>query len=102
MSINETVEWFNSIYELNKVDGDSKSSFYCGITNDKETRRKQHNVSRFLGVTKCDTFDTAKKLESRMHDAGYDTGKQLGNGTEDTVYCYLYKKIAGITKEQMT
>ena len=99
MSISETVDWFNSIYELNKMPGDSKDAFYCCITNDKEERRKQHNVSRFLGVTKCDTFETAKKLESLMHEEGYDTGKQLGHGTADTVYCYLYKKIAGTTKE---
>lgn len=99
MSINETVEWFNNIYELNKIAGESKNAFYCGITNDKEKRRKQHNVSRFLGVTKCDTFETAKKLEAKMHDEGYDTGEKLGNGAEDTIYCYLYKKIAGITEE---
>lgn len=99
MTISETVAWFNSIYELNKMQGESKSAFYCGITNDTDARRKQHNVGRFLGVTKCDTFDTAKKLESLMHNEGYDTGKQLGNGKEDSVYCYLYKKIKGITKE---
>lgn len=99
MSIDETVEWFNSIYELNKMHGESKSAFYCGIANDKEEQRKQHNVSRFLGVTKCDTFETAKKLKAKMHDEGYDTMKQFGNETADSVYCYLYKKIAGITKE---
>lgn len=99
MTISETIEWFNSIFELNKMAGDSKSTFYCGITNDKESRRKQHNVSCFLGVTKCDTFETAQKLESLMHDAGYDTGKRPVNGTEGFVYCYLYKKIPNVTKE---
>lgn len=99
MTINETVEWFNNIYDLNKMPGDEKNAFYCGITNDTEERRKQHNVSRFLGVTKCDSFDTAKKLESLMHEEGYDTGKRLGNGEEDSIYCYLYKKVKGVTNE---
>lgn len=99
MSIRETIDWFNSIYDLNKMPGDTKKAFYCGITNDKDVRRQQHNVSRFLGVTKCDTFETAKKLEALMREEGYDTGEKLGNGTEDSVYCYLYKKIAGVTKE---
>lgn len=99
MTISETVTWFNSIFELNKMQNESKDAFYCGITNNPDARRKQHNVGRFLGVTKCDTFETAKKLEEMMHDEGYDTGRQLGNGNEDSVYCYLYKKINGITKE---
>ena len=99
MSISETVDWFNSIHELNRMPEESKKEFYCGITNDKEVRRKQHNVSRFLGVTKCDTFETAKKLEAKMNEEGYDTGEQLGNGNSDSIYCYLYKKIAGVTIE---
>ena len=99
MTIKETIDWFNNIYELNKMPGESKNAFYCGITNNTEERRKQHNVSEFLGVTRCDTFETARKLESQMHNEGFDTGKQLGNGNEDSVYCYLYKKIEGITKE---
>lgn len=99
MTISQTVEWFNSIFDINKLPGESKGAFYCGITNDTEERRKTHHVDRFLGVTRCDTFETAKKLESMMHSEGYDTGKQLGNGTNDSVYCYLYKKIEGVTKE---
>ena len=80
MTISETVAWFNSIYELNKMQGEGKSAFYCGITNDTDSRKKEHNVGRFLGVTKCDTFETAKKLESLMHDEGYDTGMGLQSG----------------------
>ena len=99
MTISETVAWFNSIYELNKMQGEGKSAFYCGITNDTDSRKKEHNVGRFLGVTKCDTFETAKKLESLMHDEGYDTGGQVGNGQEDSVFVYMYRKIPGVTEE---
>lgn len=99
MTITETVEWFNSIFELNKTFGDDKSCFYCGITSNLEERRIQHKVNQFLGTTRCDTFDTAKKLERAMHDEGYDTGKQLGNGTDESIYCYLYKKVPNVTKE---
>ena len=99
MTITQTVEWFDNIFELNKAPGDDKKSFYCGITSNLEVRRVQHNVKQFLGTTRCDTFDTAKKLELAMYDAGYDTGKQLGNGTEESIYCYLYKKIPNVTKE---
>ena len=31
--------------------------------------------------------------------AGYDTGKQLGDGNENSIYVYLYRKIPGSTIE---
>lgn len=99
MTIRETIDWFNNIYELNKMQGEKKDAFYCGITNNTEERRKQHKVSEFLGITRCDSFETAKKLEAEMRNEGFDTRKQLENENEDSVYCYLYKKIEGTTKE---
>lgn len=49
----------------------------------------------------CKTFDNAKKLEAKMHDEGFDTGKQIGNGQEDSIYVYVYKKISGVTNESL-
>lgn len=66
-------------------------SFYCGITNDLETRASQHNA-QLLGWVNAKTFEQAKKLEARMHDEGFDTGEQLGHGIEDSIYVYVYKK----------
>ena len=93
MSINETVEWFNGIYDLNKGQNESKMTFYCGITASTEEARKKHNVSQFLGITKCDSQHTALLLKSRMHEAGYDTRFCKDDTNQDSVYCYLYKKI---------
>ena len=78
----------------------SYSGFYCGITNDLNRRDGEHNT-KSLGAIKCDSFDTAKKLEKMMHDEGFDTGKQLGNGQEDSIYVYVYKKIPGVTNESL-
>lgn len=76
-----------------------KSDLYCGITNDLERRRKEHNVAQYIHTVKMDSFELAQEVEAIMHDAGFDTGKQLGNGQEDTVYVYLYRKIPGVTIE---
>jgi len=97
-NIEQTIDWFNSVYELNKKQGDGKSSFYCGITDNVERRQNEHNVSHFLAVTKCDSFETAKTLEYRMQDEGYDVGNQVGNGNQASVFCYIYKKSSD-TKE---
>lgn len=99
MTIEETVRWFNSIFDVNRGENDTKKDFYCGITNDTERRRQEHNVYSFLGITKCDSFDTAKKLELCMKQEGYDTGEQSGNGKEDSIYVYLYKKVKDKTIE---
>lgn len=99
MTIEETIKWFNSIFDVNKGKNDSKKDFYCGITNNIKRREEEHNVLKFLGITKCDSFDTAKVVEARMKAEGYDTGDQIGNGTEDSVFVYLYKKEKNVTKE---
>lgn len=57
-----------------------KSDLYCGITNDLERRRKEHNVEHIIQTVKMDSFELAKQVEVMMHNAGFDTGKQLGNG----------------------
>ena len=45
------------------------------------------------------SFEEAKIVEKALHEKGYYTGKQLGNGDEDTVHVYMYKIIPGVTKE---
>jgi len=100
MTINETIDWFNAIFELNRKDAETKANFYCGITDDVERRKQEHHCKAgFLGITKCDKFETAKKVEELMHGQGYDTGNQLGNGNEKSIYVYMYKKVPDVTKE---
>ena len=98
MTIQETIAWFNQQFENSKAWYERKSNFYCGITNDLERRMNEHNVSQYFHVT-CDSFETAKQVESLLYQEGFDTGGQLGNGQEDTVYVYMYRKIAGLTIE---
>ncbi len=71
--------------------------FYCGITNNVDRREGEHDAD-YLGYVKAKTFAAAKRLEARMHEEGFDTGKQLGHGQEDSLYVYVYKKNAD-TKE---
>lgn len=78
----------------------SYNGYYCGITNDLNRRANEHNA-KILGHVDCGSFETAKKLESMMHDEGFDTGKQLGNGQEDSKYVYVYKKVKGVTNESL-
>lgn len=99
MTINETVERFVSFYEMNKQENENPNDFYCGITNDLNRRREEHNVSVYIATTRCDNFKTAQLLEQRLKERGFDTGKQTGNGLEDSVYVYIYHKIKGVTRE---
>lgn len=92
MTIGQAVEKFNAVYTNNRKTGDTKFSFYCGITNNLERRNTEHNIDKVLYYVTSDTFDTAKELESLLHEEGYDTGDKLGNGTDDTKIVYMYRK----------
>lgn len=78
----------------------SFNGYYCGITNDIERRAKEHNTNVF-GAIECANADVAKNLEAMMHDEGFDTGKQLGNGQDDSKFVYVYKKVEGVTNESL-
>ncbi len=79
--------------------GRLKSDFYCGITKDLEERRRQHNVDHYVATVKMSSSELARQVETEMHNKGFDTGGQLGNGKDKSVYVYLYRKIPGVTKE---
>ena len=101
MTITDAVNYLkNCCKDANGLLPKNFGGFYCGITNNLDRRDGEHNTKR-LGAIKCDSFDKAKKLEKMMHDEGFDTGKQLGNGKEDSVYVYVYKKIPGVTNESI-
>lgn len=91
MTIAEAVQRFNQVYLRNRKTGDSKYNFYCGITNDIERREGEHNAN-YLYYVECSTADMAKQLEAALNNEGYDTGDKLGNGTDDSVYVYIYRK----------
>lgn len=68
----------------------SFGDFYCGVTNDIRRREGEHNV-KFLGYVTAKTVKGALELETMMHNVGFNTGKQLGNASDDSVYVYVYK-----------
>lgn len=89
---------FELAYMSNFKYGETKRNYYCGITNDLERRAKEHNAN-FILTKEMKSFEEAKIVEEALHAKGYCTGKQLGNGDEDTVYVYMYKIIPGVTNE---
>lgn len=97
MSIEKAVQKFNQVYLNKHKPGDSKYNFYCGITNDIKRREGEHNTS-FLYYVSSNNANAAKELEAALHDEGYDTGDQVGNGSDDSIYVYMYRKHS-FTKE---
>ena len=89
---------FELAYISNFKYGETKRNYYCGITNDLERRAKEHNAN-FILTKEMKSFEEAKIVEEALHEKGYYTGKQLGNGDEDTVHVYMYKIIPGVTIE---
>ena len=92
MTISETIGWFNSIFDLNKGNGqNAKSDFCCVMTDDVKRYEEEHRVV-MLGVTECSNWEIAQKVMKRMESEGYhvislDAKKELS-----PVFVCLYKK----------
>lgn len=99
--LKKALEVFNAAYKAAHQANDTKKSFYCGITHDLDERQKGHKNPNYVTTVKCDSFKTAKELEQMLHDNGFDTGEQVGNGTEKSVFVYMYRKIPQVTNESL-
>lgn len=91
MTIDDIVELFKFHYLTDVPYGKSMSDYYCGITNDLKRREEEHNA-KILFAVKMANANEAKEVEAKLHDMGFDTGKQLGNGGDDSVFVYIYRK----------
>lgn len=88
MTIQETVIWFNSIYELNRKDGESKGDFTCFLTFIVGQELKGVDTRKCLGITKCDSTDTAEQLMASMEAEGYSVGRKEKEDGIATVCLY--------------
>lgn len=92
MTISETVKWFNSIFDINKSENQTKSDFCIGVASDIECVKKQYGTISLLGTAKCDSLDVARKLIELMRTEGFEFPH--GEMVDDVapVFVYLYKK----------
>lgn len=88
---------FEYIFSESKL-SNSKSDFYCGITDDLDRRAKEHNIKKYCFTLKLQTFEDAKEIEKQLSSIGFDCGNQLGNGNEKSVYVYMCYKDSEFKK----
>lgn len=77
---------------------DQKRLLLWTLTNDIERRTKEHNTE-FIKTIKAYKFENAQELEQALSDAGFDASDKTGNGQEDHVCFYIYKRVFGKTIE---
>lgn len=80
MTIDETIQWFNAIYEANCDNVSQKSDFVCGLDSEDALKRGAVSQGRLLGWTLCDTLETAATLLNRMRDEGFPIVNETLNG----------------------
>ena len=97
--LGKALETFNAAYTGQHKANDTKQDFYCGITNDLEKRKSTHKVEKYAATIECDSFETSTAIEEALHDDGFDTGDQRGNGDDDSVFVYMYRQIPGVTQK---
>ena len=81
MTIKETVDRFNSLYELNKLPVEQKENYCCGAVMDV-----QEHSNMYIAVTKCDSKATVQSLLDELSKNGF-TIIPLEN--DDTLYVYM-------------
>lgn len=92
VTLEGAVAVFKRVYDENCHEGDTMKDFYCGITNNLKRRNSEHNVEDVLCSATGGSFADAKELEAKLHEKGFNTGAQLGNGCEDSKIVYMYRK----------
>lgn len=80
MTIDETIQWFNAIYEANRGEMAPKNDFVCGIESEDALKGGVVSQGRLLGWTLCDSSETAATLLNRMRDEGFPIVNETING----------------------
>lgn len=92
MTINETVKWFNSIFDINRNDNWEKKDFCIGLTSDIEKIRQDREI-KLLGFTQCTDSAVAENLIKRMQEEGFGFRQEVMEMEKErpSLYVYLYK-----------
>ena len=92
MTINETVKRFNSIFDMNRSEGQTKANFGVGLTSDIGQLKQAGNGVTVLGSTRCDSWDVARELLSRLRNEGFHVEPELAEQKAFQIFVYLYVK----------
>lgn len=91
MTIAETVKWFDSIYDINRVENQAKSDFWVGATSDIESVKKKKDIL-LLGITRCSNGDIARQLFEDMRAEGFGIDQLSTRDEGGAIFVFLYKK----------
>lgn len=93
------MDLINNEYITNWKSGETKSQYYCGITNDIDIRMQQHREEDFkiennsVHAWICASKEVATEVEELADKEDYDVGKKSGTGGVDSsILVYFLKK----------
>lgn len=66
--------------------------YFCGATNNLKRRIKEHKITNVLYSATADKKEDAQDLLKALKQLGFDTGNSIGNGQDDSLTVYIYKK----------
>lgn len=71
MTIEETIKWFNALYEVHRDRQSEKNDFTCGVASEDELKEGSISHTQLLGWTICDTLETASTLLNLLKRDGF-------------------------------
>lgn len=90
MTIKETIDRFNSLYELNKQPGEEKKNYCCGTSVEMSDYGNM-----YIAITQCDSVGTIKLLLGELEKDGYTVESARNDGA-----LYVYMKRCNVLREK--
>lgn len=84
MTLGETVEWFESVYDVNSVFTPCRDSFICIMDSDRLRVYQDYEI--VFGLTTCNSIATAHLLIGMLSARGFNT--KIAN---EGVYVFITK-----------
>ena len=88
----QIIERIKKACSVGKYGDNDASDFFVGATNNTERRLAEHNIEGYIESYIMDKKEYAQDVLKQLGEAGFDIGAEPGNGQDDSVKVYVYRK----------
>lgn len=96
----QIIERIKKACSVGKYGDNDPSNFFVGATNNTERRLAEHNIDGFIDGYIMHKKEYAQDVLKQLGEAGFDIGAEPGNGQDDSINVYVYRK-ALFSKEDL-
>jgi len=88
----QIIERIKKACSVGQYGDNDASDFFVGSTNNLERRLAEHNIDGYIDSYIMDKKEYAQDILKQLEEVGFDIGAEPGNGQDDSVNVYVYRK----------